>query len=318
MYTGSVKRSKSPYTYAKSKRDTSAKRSTVGYLSKSPAKSTLEIEELQKYPLYHRLKLAKLGLRPKRLPLSSVQKLIDAIFGSMPLNMSCVNSHVLKYFKQLNEPRTKSVKMLENTILDFVFSLECYKRDCLLCLMFGKMLSEIYAIQAVLFGASIRAIIEEECNWKLAYLAVKKNGLDNVRIPFTKLRTIAHRFVVKGGLDQSSDLFIQNLLERYPNVKLIFTPGSKRIQHLLHRIPNLHSRFIRQKHRPAENPPIFKRPGGVHKFLQELQRERDHQPDHRRGHLQSERRLLFESDLLHREIRRTHHRSYQRLQIFSH
>ena len=70
-------RSKSPFVQATGKRDKSARNEYTldnsKQLSKSPntRKREEHIEELVKFPLYHKLKMAHLGLRPKKLARSN-------------------------------------------------------------------------------------------------------------------------------------------------------------------------------------------------------------------------------------------------------
>ncbi len=99
-----------------------------------------------------------------------------------------------------------------------MFSVDAFKSESNHCLLFGQMLSEILMANVGLFIGEVRGIIEEECGFKILNALEKKNTLENIRIPYSKLRGIVSKFVSRTSVDSGVEAFMENLRDRYPTV----------------------------------------------------------------------------------------------------
>jgi len=238
----SHKRSSGPFTKASNKKRMSYRRR-----SRSPISTNLIIdvnknEILQKYPIYKFLKMAHLGLRPKRIPLKTVNRFIEEIlekigklskkkFKYIFKEEHGFSTFVLDYFTdKLGSTNKGKLKKCEHTIINFLYSIELYKEECPLSLIFGQLLAEMYGSDLTIFISELRMLIQSEVGKSLIKHVSNKPSLDTYRVPFKKIRYIISLFMSKGTMSEHSvESFMQMLIDRFPSLKVDYCLEYKKL-----------------------------------------------------------------------------------------
>ena len=135
--------------------------------------------------------------------------------------------HVHKFFISRFGSHNTTIKSCESVILNFMSSIDFFKSSSPHCLLFGQLLAELYSGSVSIFLVETRGIIEEECGFKILSLLERKNGVEGVKIPYAKIRSIAGKFLVRGGVEAGVETFMEYLREKYPSVGLS-NPSSTR------------------------------------------------------------------------------------------
>lgn len=99
-------------------------------------------------------------------------------------------------------------------------SIEKFKNENNHVLMFGQLLCEIYEPNVLVFIGELRALIETDCNIKILNL-MDRGGLEASRIPYSKIRSIVDKVVVRNSIENSVEIFMEKLREKYPTVAYI-------------------------------------------------------------------------------------------------
>ena len=199
--------------------------------SKSPIRKETDTEELTKYPLYHRLKLARLGLRPKRLTVASANRIIEEIYNELSTvirrnqdawdqNADSFSTHVHKFFVSKFSSQKNNLRSCESVILNFMYSIDSFKNESPHCLLFGQLLAELFTGNVSIFVAELRSIIQDECGFKILQQLEKKNGIEQVKVPVSKLKPIISKFVTRKGFDSGVEAFMEHLKEKFPTVSI--------------------------------------------------------------------------------------------------
>lgn len=79
-------------------------------------------------------------------------------------------------------------------------------------------MAELYTPAVPLFIGDLRTIIEDECGFRILSHIEKKGGVDFVKIPYTKIKSIIGRFVHNRGIDNGVEAFSAQLREKFPTV----------------------------------------------------------------------------------------------------
>lgn len=84
-------------------------------------------------------------------------------------------------------------------------------------MLFGQLLSELYEANVLAFIGELRSLIESECSFKI--LAVMtKSGVEGVKIPYSKIRSIVDKIVIRNELENSLETFMEKLKQQHPTV----------------------------------------------------------------------------------------------------
>lgn len=115
------------------------------------------------------------------------------------------------------------MKRCEQTITNFIYSIDTYKEDCLLALLFGQLLAEIYGSDLLIFVSELRMMIQSETRKSLLKVLQKRNDLNTYNIQYNKVRNIISVFLASGNVGHSVDSFMELLLQKYPTINIDFT-----------------------------------------------------------------------------------------------
>lgn len=216
---------------------TTKRRTAKGNRSKSPISNSklLDINKndvLQKYPIYHKLKMAHLGLRPKRIPLKTTLRFIEEIyekigtltkrkFSRIFREQEGFSSFVLRYFMlKFDQSKSGNLKKCEHEVVNFVYSVEMYKEESLIAQLFGQLLAEMYGSDLTIFVTELRMSIQREVAKSILKHLNKRPNLDKYKIPYRKLGEIIGIFLTKGTMEHSVDSFMSLLVDKYPSIKV--------------------------------------------------------------------------------------------------
>ena len=191
-------------------------------------------EVLQKYPLSRQLKMAHLGLRPKLVPRQTVLRFTEEIYESIgklskrqfQLNFReehGFSTYVHKFFKEKLENGKGALKKCEQVITNFIYSLDNYKEECLLCLLFGQLLAEIYSSDLLIFVSELRMMIQSETRKSMLRVLTKQSDLDDYQIHYNKVRQVISVFLASGNVGHSVDSFMELLVQKFPTINIDFT-----------------------------------------------------------------------------------------------
>lgn len=189
-------------------------------------------EILQKYPLYKRLKMAHLGIRPKKIPLKTVLRFIEEIYEKISKLSKRKFSLIFReqegfsnfahdYFEsKFDQNKTGNLKKCEHTIVNFLYSIEQYKSESLSAQLFGQILAEMYGSDLTIFVTELRISIQDEMRKKILKHLEKRPNLKKFKIPYRKLGQIIGMFLAKGTMEHSIESFMTLLVEKYPEIKV--------------------------------------------------------------------------------------------------
>lgn len=216
-------------------------------------------EMLSKYPIVKQLKMAHLGLRPKMIPKKTVLRFTEEIYESIgklskrqfKANFRDENgfsTYVHKFFKKKLDQGRGGIKKCEQTITNFLYSIDIYKENCLLCLLSGQLLAEMYGSELLIFVSELRMMIQTETRKSLLKVLQKKNDLESYNIQYNKVKDIIRVFLASGNMGQSVDSFMQLLLQKYPTINIDFVISYPELLHYTTEI------FIHKRQIPRSSP----------------------------------------------------------------
>jgi hypothetical protein len=232
-------------------------------MTSSSLQSTLvdmnKSEVLHKYPLTRQLKMAHLGLRPKLIPKQTVLRFSEEIYeeiGKLTKRQFQLNfrdehgfsTFVHKYFKDKLESGKGALKKSEQVITNFIYSVDNYKEECLLCLLFAQLLAEIFSSDLLIFVSELRMMIQSETRKSTTRYLQKNNDLDGFNIQYNKVRNIIGVFLAKGSMGHSVDSFMELLLQKYPTINIDFTVTYPQLLHYTTEV------FIHKRQIPKNSP----------------------------------------------------------------
>ena len=117
-------------------------------------------------------------------------------------------------------------------MINFLYSIELYKEECPLSLIFGQLLAEMYGSDLTIFVSELRMMVQEEVGKNLIKHVSNKPSLDTYKIPFKKIRKIISVFLSKGTMiEHSVESFMQLLIEKHPSLKIDFCVSYKDFLH---------------------------------------------------------------------------------------
>jgi hypothetical protein len=188
--------------------------------------------------------MAHLGLRPKRIPLKTVNRFSEEILEKIGKMSKKKFQYIFReehgfshfvhsYFeKKLGATTKGKLKKCENTMINFLYSIELYKEECPLSLIFGQLLAEMYGSDLTIFVSELRMMVQEEVGKNLIKHVSNKPSLDTYKIPFKKIRKIISVFLSKGTMiEHSVESFMQLLIEKHPSLKIDFCVSYKDFLH---------------------------------------------------------------------------------------
>jgi hypothetical protein len=123
-----------------------------------------------------------------------------------------------------------------------------YKEQCLLCLLFGQLLAEIYGSDLLIFLSELRMMIQTETRKSLLKVLQKRNDLDSYNIQYNKVRSIISVFLASGNMGHSVDSFMELLLQKYPTINIDFVISYPELLHYTAEI------FIHKRQIPKTSP----------------------------------------------------------------
>lgn len=208
----------------------------------------------------------RLGLRPKMIPRKTVLRFTEEIFESIgklskrkfQLNFREENgfsTYVHKYFKNKLDKGRGGIKKCEQTITNFLYSIDIYKEDCKLCLLSGQLLAEMYGSDLLIFISELRMMIQTETKRSLLKVLQKRNDLDTFNIQYNKVKDIISVFLASGNMGQSVDSFMELLLQKYPTICIDFVVSYPDLVHYTAEI------FIHKRQIPKDSP-LYQAGGG--------------------------------------------------------
>lgn len=117
--------------------------------------------------------MAHLGLRPKMLPKQTVLRFSEEIYEEVgkltkrQFQLSFRDEHgfstfVHRFFKEKLENGKCALKKTEQVITNFIYSVDSYKEECMLCLLFAQLLAEIFSSDLLIFASELRMMIQSE------------------------------------------------------------------------------------------------------------------------------------------------------------
>jgi len=222
-----MKKSTSPFVIASGKKA----RAYTPIRAIDPSTSNIS----EKYPVYKLLKLAQLGFRPKRMPIKTALTHIEDMFSkSRGMNPNRfeklfnaengLGKFIKKHFDNQCGEKKGAAKTSEYSLINFLYTLEVYKEECLMCLLFGQFAAEIYPRELIRFAADLSFEVQEISS-KSTISHLKKNAtLSSYMIPFKRVRELIPRFLgTSNYLGESADTFMSLLIKEHPKVKINFT-----------------------------------------------------------------------------------------------
>ena len=102
--------------------------------------------------------------------------------------------------------------------MDFIHSVDRHKTESEHVMLFGQLLAEMYEANVCVFIGELRNIIESDCRMNILSQLDKHNNVNSIRIPYTKIKSVIGKFVLRNTVDNSVELFMDQLKTRYPTV----------------------------------------------------------------------------------------------------